>query len=172
MQLAAARGWITATTDADLLVGWLAGRDVPTGLKVDAELRWAVLSRLVVLGVAGEAEIAIEVAADNSSTGAQWAAGCRAALPDPAAKQAAWDIIVRDTELSNRLLEATAEGFWQPEQAELTSAYVDRYFAEMPAAAHLRTPWTADRVAALAFPATPWRSRPGRRPWRCSPATT
>ncbi|MET7821847.1 aminopeptidase N [Micromonospora zamorensis] len=152
LQLAAARGWIAATTDADLLVGWLAGRDVPTGLKVDAELRWAVLHRLVVLGAAGEAEIAIEAAADNSSTGAERAARCRAALPDPAAKQAAWEIIVRDTELSSRPLEATAEGFWQPEQAELTAAYVDRYFADMPAAARRRTPWTADRVAALAFP--------------------
>lgn len=152
LQLAAARGWIAATTDADLLVGWLAGRDVPPGLKVDAELRWAVLRRLVVLGAAGEAEIALEAAADNSSTGVERAARCRAALPDPVAKQAAWEIIVRDTELSSRPLEATAEGFWQPEQAELTAAYVDRYFADMPAAARRRTPWTADRVAALAFP--------------------
>ncbi|PWR08058.1 aminopeptidase N [Micromonospora acroterricola] len=152
LQLAAARGWIAATTDADLLTGWLAGRDVPAGLKVDAELRWAVLRRLVVLGAAGEAEIAAEVAADPSATGAERAARCRAALPDPAAKQAAWDIIVRDTELSNRLLEATAEGFWQPEQAELTAAYVERYLADMPAAARRRTAWTADRVAALAFP--------------------
>ncbi|MDG4783303.1 aminopeptidase N [Micromonospora sp. WMMD961] len=152
LQLAAARGWIAATTDDDLLVGWLAGRDVPAGLKVDAELRWAVLRRLVVLGAAGEAEIAVEAAADVSATGAERAAHCRAALPDPAAKQAAWEIIVRATDLSNRLLEATAEGFWQPEQAELTAAYVDRYFAEMPAAASRRTPWTADRVAALAFP--------------------
>ncbi|MFF4876221.1 aminopeptidase N [Micromonospora sp. NPDC000668] len=152
LQLAAARAWIAATTDADLLTGWLAGRDVPAGLKVDAELRWAVLRRLVVLGAAGEAEIVAEAAADPSATGAERAARCRAALPDPAAKQAAWEIIVRDTELSNRLLEATAEGFWQPEQAELTAAYVERYFADMPSAARRRTAWTADRVASLAFP--------------------
>ncbi|SCL67674.1 Membrane alanyl aminopeptidase Metallo peptidase. MEROPS family M01 [Micromonospora citrea] len=152
LQLAAARGWIAATTDADLLTGWLAGRDVPAGLAVDAELRWAVLRRLVVLGAAGAAEIAAEAAADPSATGAERAARCRAALPDPAAKQAAWEIIVSNTELSNRLVEATAEGFWQPEQAELTSAYVERYFADMPAAARARTPWVADRVANLAFP--------------------
>ncbi|MGQ5263868.1 aminopeptidase N [Micromonospora sp. ZYX-F-536] len=152
LQLAAARAWIAATTDADLLTGWLAGRAVPAGLKVDAELRWSVLRRLVVLGAAGEAEIAAEAAADPSATGAERAAHCRAALPDPVAKQAAWDIIVRDTELSNRLLEATAEGFWQPEQPELTAAYVQRYFVDMPAAAHRRTAWTADRVASLAFP--------------------
>jgi aminopeptidase N len=152
LQLAAARGWIAATTDADLLTGWLAGRDVPAGLAVDAELRWSVLRRLVVLGAAGAAEIAAEAAADPSATGAERAARCRAALPDPAAKQAAWEIVVSNTELSNRLVEATAEGFWQPEQAELTAAYVERYFADMPAAARARTPWVADRVASLAFP--------------------
>ena len=64
-------GLIAATTDADLLTGWLAGRDVPDGLAVDAELRWAVLRRLVVLGAAGAAEIAAEAAADPSATGAR-----------------------------------------------------------------------------------------------------
>ncbi|MEH1168191.1 aminopeptidase N [Micromonospora sp. CPCC 205539] len=152
LQLAAARGWIAATTDVDLLTGWLAGRAVPAGLAVDAELRWAVLRQLVVLGAAGEAEIAVEAAADPSATGAERAARCRASLPDPAAKEAAWEIIVSSTELSNRLLEATAEGFWHPDHVELTSGYVERYFADMPAAARRRTPWTADRVATLAFP--------------------
>ncbi|MEV4545393.1 aminopeptidase N [Micromonospora echinaurantiaca] len=152
LQLAAARAWIAATTDADLLTGWLAGRGVPAGLAVDAELRWAVLYRLVVLGAAGEPEIAAEAAADPSAAGAERAARCRGALPEPAAKRAAWEIVVSNAELSNRLVEATAEGFWQPEQVELTAGYVERYFADMPAAARLRTPWTADRVASLAFP--------------------
>ncbi|MEV1332417.1 aminopeptidase N [Micromonospora costi] len=152
LQLAAARALITATTDAGLLTGWLSGRDVPSGLAVDAELRWAVLRRLVVLGAAGEAEIAAEAEADPSAAGAERAARCRAALPDADAKRAAWEIVTRNTDLSNRLVEATAEGFWQPEQAELTAGYVERYFADMPAAARLRTPWTADRVASLAFP--------------------
>ncbi|MFJ6199693.1 aminopeptidase N [Micromonospora sp. NPDC092111] len=152
LQLAAARGLIAATADADLLIGWLAGRDVPDGLAVDAELRWAVLRRLVVLGAAGEAEIAAEASADRSAAGAERAALCRAARPELAAKDAAWEIITRDTTLSNRLVEAAAEGFWQPEQSELTATYVERYFTEMPAAARRRTPWAAERVAHLAFP--------------------
>ncbi|MGK5519856.1 aminopeptidase N [Micromonospora sp. URMC 107] len=152
LQLAAARGWLAASTDADRLAGWLAGRDVPPGLAVDAELRWSLLLRLVVLGAAGEAEIAAEAAADPSAAGAERAARCRAALPDPAAKRAAWEIVVSNTELSNRLVEATAEGFWQPEQAELTAGYVERYFADMPAAARSRTPWVADQIAKSAFP--------------------
>ncbi len=152
MQLAAARGRIAATTDAALLTGWLDGRGVPEGLAVDTELRWKILGRLVVLGAAGAAEIEAEATADRSAAGAEHAARCRAALPDPAAKQAAWQMIVADTTVSNRLIEATAAGFWQPEQAELTAEYVPRYFADMPAMARLRTPWVADEVAKLAFP--------------------
>ncbi|MFR9777319.1 aminopeptidase N [Micromonospora sp. MS34] len=152
LQLASARGLIAATVDTRLLAGWLAGKGVPEGLAVDTDLRWALLRRLVVLGAAGEPEITAEAAADRSATGAERAAGCRAALPDPDAKRVAWEIVTRNAELSNRLVEATAEGFWQPEQADLTAGYVERYFADMPAAARLRTPWTADRVATLAFP--------------------
>ncbi|WDZ84820.1 aminopeptidase N [Micromonospora cathayae] len=152
LQLAAARGLIAASTDTRLLGGWLAGRDVPDGLAVDADLRWLLLRRLVVLGAAGEAEIAAEATADPSAKGAEEAARCRAARPDPAAKQAAWEVVSHDTELSNRLVEATVAGFWQPEQAELTAPYVERYFADMPAAARRRTAWVADEVAQLAFP--------------------
>ncbi|MEU4570085.1 aminopeptidase N [Micromonospora sp. NPDC023956] len=152
LQLAAAQGLIATSTDTVLLGGWLAGSGVPEGLTVDVDLRWAVLGRLVVLGAAGEAEIAAEAATDPSATGAVEAARCRAALPDPAAKGRAWEIVVRDTGLSNRLVEAAAEGFWQPEQADLTAPYVARYFAEMPAAATLRTPWVAADVAKAAYP--------------------
>ncbi|NYF54693.1 aminopeptidase N [Micromonospora purpureochromogenes] len=152
LQLAAARGLIAASTDAGLLTGWLAGDGVPDGLAVDTDLRWALLLRLVVLGAAGEPEIAAQAAADRSATGAERAACCRAALPDAEAKRVAWEIVTSSTELSNRLVEATAEGFWQPEQVELTAPYVERYFADMPAAARLRTAWTADRVTTLAFP--------------------
>ncbi|MEV4625183.1 aminopeptidase N [Micromonospora sp. NPDC049523] len=152
VQLAAARGVIGASADPARLAGWLAGDDVPDGLAVDTDLRWSLVGRLVVLGAAGEAEIAAELAADRSAAGEERAARCRAALPDPAAKERAWRIIVSDTSLSNRLVEANAGGFWQPEQEALTESYLERYFTEMPAAARLRTAWTADQVAKLAFP--------------------
>jgi aminopeptidase N len=154
LQLAAARGLISASNDPALLSAWLAGAGsvVPAGLAIDTELRWALIGRLAVLGAAREPKIAAELAADRSSTGAERAAQCRAALPDPAVKQRAWQVITQDTTMSNRLVEANAAGFWQPEQAELTASYVERYFAEMPAMARRRTPWVADRVAGLAFP--------------------
>lgn len=172
VQLAAARGLIGASADAARLTGWLAGAGVPDGLAIDTDLRWALVGRLVVLGVAGEAEIAAELAADRSAAGEERAARCRAALPDPAAKERAWQIIVSDTSLSNRLVEANAGGFWQPEQEALTESYVERYFAEMPAAARRRTAWTADQVAKLAFPEYAVQPRPWSWPRRCWSATT
>ncbi|MDG4832734.1 aminopeptidase N [Solwaraspora sp. WMMD1047] len=152
VRLAALRGLIGATADTARLAGLLAGEDLPDGIVLDADLRWTLLRRLCVLGVAGPKQIATEEAVDRSAKGAEQAATCRAALPDPAAKARAWEIIVRDEEFSNRLLAATAAGFWQPEQAELTESYVEWYFAQMPAMAGRRTPWVADEVARLAFP--------------------
>jgi aminopeptidase N len=152
LQLAAARGLIGSSTDARRLAGWLDGEGAPEGLRIDTDLRWELCYRLVVLGAAGPDRIEAQLAADRSATGEQWAARCGAALPDSAAKARAWRLVAEDTTLSNRLVEAYAEGFWQPEQADLTRSYVERYFAEMPAAARLRTPWVADRVAKSAYP--------------------
>src|SRR6185437_10768129 len=52
--------------------------------------------------------------------------------PDAGAKQAAWTVL-REGTGSGYELAATAEGFWQADQAELLAGYVPRYFAELPA---------------------------------------
>ncbi|MFI5844442.1 aminopeptidase N [Catenuloplanes sp. NPDC051500] len=153
LQLAAARGLIRSTADAARLSGWLSGEGVPAGLAVDADLRWRLLNRLVVLGGAGEAEIEAESRRDRSAAGEQWAGGCRAALPDPEAKERAWQRLVADESLSNRMLVAYANAFWQPEQSELTAPYVARYFAEIPEAARKRSAFSAERLSLLLYPA-------------------
>jgi aminopeptidase N len=94
----------------------------------------------------------VEAAADRSATGEQWAARCSAAVPDADAKARAWAAIITDRDLSNRLVEANAAGFWQPEQLDLTSAYVERYFADMPAAMNLRSASAAEHLAHTAYP--------------------
>jgi aminopeptidase N len=153
-QLAAARGFVHCAGPADIeaLRGWLTGTAAPAGLTADAELRWAVVRRLVVLGAAGAGDIDAESERDRSAHGAEHAASCRAALPDPAAKARAWESIVADGALSNRLALACAEGFWQPEQDALTSAYVQRYFDDMPAVAGWRTAGLMRRLASAAYP--------------------
>ncbi|HEX2355110.1 MAG TPA: aminopeptidase N [Micromonosporaceae bacterium] len=151
-RIPAARALVRNTVDVELLRGWLAGAGVPAGVPADDELRWRTVYRLVALGAAGPAEIDQQLAADRSATGEQWATRCRAATPDPAVKEAAWRALIEDTSISNRLVEATAEGFWHPEQAALTGAYVERYFADMPDMAARRTPWVTERAAESAYP--------------------
>ncbi|MFF5085249.1 aminopeptidase N [Actinoplanes sp. NPDC000266] len=151
-QLAAARGLIGATVDVKRLAGWLEGREVPEGLAIDADLRWLIVYRLAVLGAADTAMIDAEFERDRSATGEQWAARSRAARPDAGAKAAAWESIIGDTKLSNRLVEMTASGFWQAEQLDLIRPYVARYFAEMPEMMRVRSGMSAEKTAAYAFP--------------------
>jgi aminopeptidase N len=154
-QLAAARGLVRCAGSADTraLRSWLGTPDkAPAGLIVDVELRWAVLRRLVVLGAATADDIAAESERDRSAHGAEHAAGCRAALPDPEAKARAWESVVADRSLSNRLALALANGFWQPEQDALTSGYVQRYVDDMPAVARWRTADVMRRLASAAYP--------------------
>ena len=154
-QLLAARGLARCAADpSDLqrLRGWLSGSGIPEGLTVGPDLRWSILLRLAVRGVIGEPEIAAEQAADPSDEGQRGAARCRAGLPSPEAKAAAWRNLVGE-EMTPHLMLATVEGFWQPEHAEALADYVRRYFAELPEAVARRgSPEVARVLARFGFP--------------------
>ena len=153
-QLAATRGFIrcAGADDAATLAGWLRGEDVPDGLAIDTDLRWAITYRLAVLGAIGEPEIAAESERDPSAHGVEHAMRSRAAIPDPAAKARTWELIVDGGDLSPRLVAAAGDGFWQPEHLGLTEGYVDRYFAEMPAVARRLTANAIVQIARTAYP--------------------
>ena len=134
-QLAYARALIrVATTLADLalLAGLLAGSVVIEGLAIDTEFRWMLLRRLVSRGAAGHAEIETELDRDRTDAGERHAAACRAAIPDPAAKDPAWAQIVSG-ELPNAVFRATLDGFTDPDHdhAELLEPYGPRFFDEV-----------------------------------------
>jgi aminopeptidase N len=152
LQLAAARGFVTATADAAELVAWLAG-DAPAGLEMDAEMRWRTLQQAARWGAVDGDRIDAELARDRSNAGEAYAAGCRAARPDPSAKAAAWHTMTQDADVSNHVLYATCESFWWPEQARLTDPYVDRYFTEMPATGAIRQGWVVAEAVGDAYPA-------------------
>ncbi|MFD3453631.1 aminopeptidase N [Streptomyces sp. NPDC058691] len=152
MRLAAARELITAVTEPAELRGWLTTGTLPDGPPLDPELRWQILTRLSVLGAADRADIDAELARDPSATGREGAARCRAALPDPEAKREAWASMFEDDTLSNYLFNATAQGFWQPEQLGLLGDYVPRYHPAAVALAARRGPALADAVGRWAFP--------------------
>ncbi|MFG2499523.1 aminopeptidase N [Streptomyces sp. NPDC048441] len=152
LRLTAVRGFIDAATRPDPLQEWLTEGTVPGGPELDPELRWRALTRLAVLGAADEAAIAAELVRDPSATGQEGAARCRAALPDPEAKHRAWEAMFTSDDLSNYLLTATAQGFWQPEQADLVREYIPRYYEDAVTVAARRGPAIADVAGRWAFP--------------------
>ncbi|WP_406493387.1 aminopeptidase N [Streptomyces sp. NBC_00846] len=153
LRLIAVRHLIDAATQPDTIHDWLTNGTVPGGPELDPELRWRILTRLAVLGATDETTIAAELEDDPSATGQQGAARCRAALPTPEAKAAAWHALFNDDSLSNYLFTATAQGFWQPEQADLVRDYVPRYYPEATRLAARRGPAIAEAAGRYAFPA-------------------
>ncbi|CAM5259477.1 aminopeptidase [Streptomyces badius] len=152
LRLIAVRHFIDAASQPDTLRSWLDDGTVHGGPELDPELRWRILTRLAVLGATDEAAIATELAADPSATGREGAARCRAALPTPDAKAAAWEALFTDDTLSNYLFTATAQGFWQPGQEELTGDYVSRFYRDATALAARRGPAIAEAAGRYAFP--------------------
>jgi aminopeptidase N len=137
MRLVAARGLIDSAAgpdDISALRSWLAAGRAPGGPDLDSRLRWQILLRLAVLGAASRAEIEDDADRDSTAAARLSAARCRAALPDHDAKQAAW-AAMRSGTLSGYELTATAQGFWQADQAELLDGYVPRYFGALADAA-------------------------------------
>ncbi|MFC8720369.1 aminopeptidase N [Kitasatospora sp. NPDC057198] len=120
-----------ARTDGQLalLAGLLDGSVEIDGLAVDTELRWSLLGRLVATGRADEAAIDAELARDNTSSGQEHAATCRAARPTAEAKAEAWASVVDSDTLTNYVQEAVIAGFQQPDQRDLLTAYTEKYFA-------------------------------------------
>ncbi|MEW2314806.1 aminopeptidase N [Streptomyces bauhiniae] len=152
LRLVAVRHFIDVAAQPDAIAAWLADGTVPGGPELDPELRWRVLGRLAVLGATDEAAIAAELERDPSANGQEGAARCRAALPDPEAKRRAWESMFATDDLSNYLFKATAQGFWQPEQADLVREYVPRYYDEAVAVSARRGPAIATAAGAWAFP--------------------
>ncbi|MFJ4779514.1 aminopeptidase N [Streptomyces sp. NPDC088762] len=153
LRLTAVRTLIDSATQPDTIAAWLADDTVPGGPELDPELRWRILARLAVLGAVGESEIDAALAADPSATGEEGAARCRAALPTEEAKAAAWQRLFQDDTLSNYLFSATAQGFWQPEQADLVRQYVTRFYPDAVALGARRGPAIGEAAGRWAFPA-------------------
>ncbi|AYN41340.1 aminopeptidase N [Streptomyces dangxiongensis] len=131
-QLAWARFFAAVATsegDLGLLRELLDGTTGIDGLAVDQELRWVFLEPLAAHGVAGERELAAELARDDTASGKRHQVRCLAARPSAAVKAQAWAQVVESEALSNAHVEATIAGFARPSQRELTAPYAQLYFA-------------------------------------------
>jgi aminopeptidase N len=149
-QLALARAYVGAARDpehAEAVEGWLHGREVPAGLEVDQDLRWAVVNRMAGLGRLDEAAIAAEERADGSVTGQERAAGARAARPTAAAKAEAWRLAVDEDAIPNAQQSAICLNFWQRRQDEVLEPYVERYLQLAEDISASRGVWATKGVA-------------------------
>ena len=144
----------TARTDTqlDLVSGVLDGTEQIPGLAVDADLRWALLQRLVATGRADTAAIDAELVRDATAAGQRHAATTRAMRPTIEGKQEAWEAIMSGR-LPNALLSATVVGFAQPDHRDLLRPFVDRYFDLIDAVWAKETNETAQTIVVGLYPA-------------------
>ncbi|MDX6199634.1 MAG: aminopeptidase, partial [Actinomycetota bacterium] len=136
----------------DLLQGLLDGTKQVDGLAVDAELRWHLLYRLVVLGRAGDDAIAAELERDPTAAGQRHAAAAQAARPTPEAKADAWRRAVEDESLPNAVQAAIIGGFWNAEQTQLCEDYVEKYFEVIGDVWRNRTSEMAQQIVIGLYP--------------------
>ena len=107
---------------------WYDGEESLPGLTVDTDLRWALLTALAAAGRADRAAIEAELARDNTISGQERAAAARTVLPDPEAKEEAWQAAVVREDVPNETQRQIAVHFQVTDQDELLAPYVDRYF--------------------------------------------
>ena len=98
------------------------------GLAIDADLKWELLTALVVGGRAGETEIASLEASDNTANGQKAAAQARAAVADPAAKAAMFDLLTKTKDYSNALVNSASLGFTRVIDVEILRPFATKYF--------------------------------------------
>ena len=97
------------------------------GLEIDTDLRWILLTALASTGYVGRARIEQELAADNTISGHENAAGALAALPDPETKEQSWiDAAVREG-VPNETQRHIAYIFDVAGQQEALAPYLDKY---------------------------------------------
>ncbi|MEU6078776.1 aminopeptidase N [Micromonospora sp. NPDC047074] len=154
-QLTWARAYASAARSAEdlaVLRGWLAGTDVPAGLAIDTELRWALLDTLVANGAAGPAEIEAELAGDRTASGEREAAYAHALVPTAENKAAVWAELTGPDALPNWRNRALLQGLVHPAQLELSTPYREKYFATVAQVWASRDSEPAQEFALLAYP--------------------
>ncbi|MFM1845056.1 MAG: aminopeptidase, partial [Actinomycetota bacterium] len=105
----------------------LDGKKSITGLVVDQDLRWELLTGLVIGGRADEKQIASELERDNTANGQKFAAACRAAIPTADAKAKTWQVLTESEEYSNTLVNSASLAFGRVNDLSLLSEYAKRY---------------------------------------------
>jgi aminopeptidase N len=112
----------------DVLSGLRSGSITLPGLEIDTDLSWELLEGLVLVGQAGEDEIAAALADDKTSNGEQAAARARATIATPAGKKAALDAALSDASIPNVVLRSMGNGFQHVNEPGALEGTIAPYF--------------------------------------------
>jgi aminopeptidase N len=123
-----------ASTPADVarLEASVDGDEQTAVYSEDQEMRWAIAVKAVAYGLPdAEARLAREAARDRSDRGRRALLKAEASRPTAEAKADAWAKIHGDGYGSFHLTRAAMQGFFWPQQDEVVSPYVDRFFDQV-----------------------------------------
>ncbi|MBB1509269.1 aminopeptidase N [Tessaracoccus sp. MC1756] len=148
-------GNVRSAEGIELIRGWLHGEEVPEGLVIDTGMRWAITAALAKLGAIGHDEISAELDRDNTSAGAEQAAGAGAALPDVDSKSQAWALATDDPDVPNETHRSICMGFWRYGQDEVLEPYPAAYLDLLGRISRREGTW-ADRGYATVGTALRW----------------
>ncbi|MGA1678682.1 MAG: ERAP1-like C-terminal domain-containing protein, partial [Candidatus Nanopelagicales bacterium] len=130
-QLAFVRAWshvAQTKNDLNLIENILDKSFKIEGLQVDPDLRWTLLRRLVVTGMADDSKIEAELANDPTAMGKEQAAGAKAALPTKQAKENTWNELIKNQKLTNSEIHSMLAGFHHVDHLTVLKDFVDLYF--------------------------------------------
>ena len=133
----------------ELVRGWLNDEEVPSDLAIDTGMRWSIISSLARVGAIDDSVIDEELARDNTSAGAERAAGAKAGLPDAEHKAEAWRLATQDADVPNETHRSIAMGFWHLGQEDVTKPYADEYLTMLDAISHREGLWAERGYAAI-----------------------
>ena len=154
MLVAAAARNATSAEQFEAIRGLYDGTQTLDGLDLDVDLKWDLLISLVRGDAATEEDIAAMEASDDTMTGHQNAAACRAARSGEWIKADVWDKVLSDTSIPNDTRWAMISGFWA--QARTTPSayvsYVHEYFEALAGIWERFTFHTAEDLTTLLFP--------------------
>jgi aminopeptidase N len=130
LQLAWGHAFINAARSPEHLSvvrGLLDGVKVFTGLKIDTDLRWAIVGALAGVGK-DDGLIDAELKRDPTDEGQRHAAAARAARPTAEAKEQVWAALMEDLTLPLATMRSMMGGFHRFDQRRVLEAYAARYF--------------------------------------------
>ena len=144
--------FVRTAAQLDWLADLYEGRKSIPGLALDADLRWELLTGLVIGGRVDEAGIDAELKRDNTANGQKFAAAAKAVIPTAAAKQKSWDILTKTEDYSNTLVNSASMAFGRTNDLSLLEPFVDAYHEVAPKIWESRSYHIADYLLNNLYP--------------------